>query len=158
MLRSENAGKTCDLVADGVGFNSDWLRKWREFFQPVTKQNFCHVMGLLCAGQKLDTFDPGCLRISRKGLAGYLTPISHFIHQNPITNAVRFFKRIRSLIVNKFLFVLYFNWRADAIRLAADVTRLALEMLFVLTVGPKAQLALCEEVPLPNGEQQKGMR
>ncbi|XP_066030863.1 DDB1- and CUL4-associated factor 1-like [Pocillopora verrucosa] len=36
--------------------------------------------------------------------------------------------------------------RADAIRLAADVTRLALEMLFVLTVGPKAQMALCEEV------------
>ena len=90
MLRSENAGKTCDLVADGVGFNSDWLRKWREFFQPVTKQNFCHVMGLLCAGQKLDTFDPGCLKISRKGLVGYLTTISHFIHQNLITNPVRF--------------------------------------------------------------------
>jgi len=48
--------------------------------------------------------------------------------------------------------------RADAIRLAADVTRLALEMLFVLTVSPKAQLALCEEVQLPTGEQQKGMR
>lgn len=43
-------------------------------------------------------------------------------------------------------------------RLAADVTRLALEMLFVLTVVPKAQLALCEEVQLPSGEQQKGMR
>ena len=48
--------------------------------------------------------------------------------------------------------------RADAIRLAADVTRLALEMLFVLTVGPKAQMALCEEVQLPSGEKQKGMR
>ena len=48
--------------------------------------------------------------------------------------------------------------RADAIRLAADVTRPALEMLFVLTVGPKAQMALCEEVQLPSGEQQKGMR
>ena len=48
--------------------------------------------------------------------------------------------------------------RADAIRLAADVTRLALEMLFVLKVGPKAQMALCEEVQLPSGEQQKGMR
>ena len=48
--------------------------------------------------------------------------------------------------------------RADDIRLAADVTRLALEMLFVLTVGPKAQMALCEEVQLPSGEQQKGMR
>ena len=43
-------------------------------------------------------------------------------------------------------------------RLAADVIRLALEMLFVLTVVPKAQLALCEEVQLPSGEQQKGMR
>ena len=48
--------------------------------------------------------------------------------------------------------------RTDAMRLAADVTRLALEMLFVLTVVPKAQLALCEEVQLPSGEQQKGMR
>ena len=48
--------------------------------------------------------------------------------------------------------------RADAIRLAADATRLALEMLFVLTVGPKAQMALCEEVQLPSGGQQKGMR
>ena len=48
--------------------------------------------------------------------------------------------------------------RADAIRLPADVTRLALEMLFVLTVGPKAQMALCAEVQLPSGEQQKGMR
>ena len=47
--------------------------------------------------------------------------------------------------------------RADAIRLAADVTRLALEMLFVLTVGPKAQMALCEEVQLPSGEQHKRM-
>ena len=28
----------------------------------------------------------------------------------------------------------------------------------MLTVGPKAQLALCEEVQLPSGEQQKGMR
>ena len=43
-------------------------------------------------------------------------------------------------------------------RLAADVTRLVLEMLVVLTVVPKAQLALCEEVQLPTGEQQKGMR
>lgn len=48
--------------------------------------------------------------------------------------------------------------RTDAMRLAADVTRLALEMLFVLTVVPKAQLALCEEIQLPSGEQQKGMR
>ena len=48
--------------------------------------------------------------------------------------------------------------RTDAMRLAADVTRLALEMLFVLTVVPKAQLALCEEVQLPSGELQKGMR
>lgn len=48
--------------------------------------------------------------------------------------------------------------RADAIRLAADVTRLVLEMLFVLTVGPRAQMALCEEVQLPSREQQKGMR
>ena len=57
-----------------------------------------------------------------------------------------------------FCYSLLFNRRADAIRLAADVTRLALEMLFVLTVSPKAQLALCEEVQLPTGEQQKGMR
>lgn len=48
--------------------------------------------------------------------------------------------------------------RADAVRLAADVTRMALEVLFVLTVGPKALLALCEEIQLPSGEQQKGMR
>lgn len=51
-----------------------------------------------------------------------------------------------------------FSLRTDVMRLAADVTRLALEMLFVLTVVPKAQLALCEEVQLPSGEQQKGMR
>ena len=157
MLRSENAGKTCDLVADGVGFNSDWLRKWREIFQPVTKQNCYHVVGLLCVGQKLYTFDPGCLKISAKGLVGYLTTTSS-LSTKSLVQTLRIFKRIRSLMVNKLLFVLYFNWRADAIRLAADVTRLALEMLFVLTVGPKAQLALCEEVPLPNGEQQKGMR
>ena len=50
------------------------------------------------------------------------------------------------------------NSRADAMRLAADVTRLALEVLFVLSVGPKAQLALCEEIQLPSGEQQTGMR
>ena len=42
--------------------------------------------------------------------------------------------------------------------MAADVTRMALEVLFVLTVGPKAQLALCEEIQLPSGEHQKGMR
>ncbi|XP_067026012.1 DDB1- and CUL4-associated factor 1-like isoform X1 [Acropora muricata] len=48
--------------------------------------------------------------------------------------------------------------RADAIRLAADVTRLALEVLFVLSVGPKAQHALCEEIQLPSGEPQTGMR
>ena len=48
--------------------------------------------------------------------------------------------------------------RADAIRLAADVTRRTLKMLFVLTVGPKAHMALCEEVKLPSGERQKGMR
>lgn len=53
---------------------------------------------------------------------------------------------------------LFFSCRADAIRLAADVTRLALEMLFVLTVGHKAQVALCEEIQLPSGEQQRGMR
>ena len=38
------------------------------------------------------------------------------------------------------------------------MTRLALDMLFVLTVSPKAQLALCEEIQLPSGEHQKGMR
>ena len=43
-------------------------------------------------------------------------------------------------------------------RLAADVTRLVLEVLFVLSVGPKAQLALCEEIELPSGEQQTGVR
>ena len=90
MLRSEIAGKTCDLVADGVSFNFDWLRKWREIFQPITKQKCYHVVGLLCAGQKLHTFDPGCLKISSKGLTGYLTTTSHFIHQNLITNLVRF--------------------------------------------------------------------
>ena len=37
-------------------------------------------------------------------------------------------------------------------RLAADVTRLALDVLFVLSVGLKAQLALCEEIQLPSGE------
>ena len=38
------------------------------------------------------------------------------------------------------------------------MTRLALEMLFVFIVGPKAQIALCEEVQPPSGEQQKGMK
>ena len=90
MLRSENAGKTCDLVADGVGFNSDWLRKWREIFQPITKQKCYHVVGLLCAGQKLHTFDPGFLKISAKGLVGYLTITSQFIHQNLTTNPANF--------------------------------------------------------------------
>ena len=90
MLRSENAGKTCDLVADGVGSNSDWLRKWREIFQPITKQKCYHVVGLLCAGQKLHTFVSGCLKTSSKGLTGYLTTTSHFIHENLITNPVRF--------------------------------------------------------------------
>ena len=45
---------------------------------------------MLCAGRKLYIFVSGCLKISGKGRAGYLTPISHFIHQNLITNAVRF--------------------------------------------------------------------
>lgn len=90
MLRSENAGKTCDLVADGVGFNSDWLRKWREIFQPITKKNYYHEMGLLCAGKKLHTFDPGYLKISRKGRAGYLTTTSQFINQNLTTNPANF--------------------------------------------------------------------
>ena len=43
----------------------------------------------------------------------------------------------------------------DDIRLA---TRLALEVLLVLSFDPKAQLALCEEIELPLGEQQTGMR
>ena len=90
MLRSEIAGKTCDLVADGVSFNSDWLRKWREIFQPITKQKCYHVVGLLCAGQKLHTFDPGCLKISEKRLVGYLTTTSQFIHQNLTTNPASF--------------------------------------------------------------------
>ena len=50
------------------------------------------------------------------------------------------------------------NSRADAVRFAVDVTRLALEVLFVLSVGPKAQLALCEEIQLPSGQQQTGVR
>lgn len=77
-------------MADGVGFNSDWLRKEREIFQPITKQNCYHVVGLICAEQKLYIFVPGCLKISRKGRADYVTTISHFIHQNLITNPVRF--------------------------------------------------------------------
>ena len=90
MLRSEIAGKTCDLVADGVSFNFDWLRKWREIFQPITKQNCYHLVGLLCVGQKLYIFVPGCLKISRKGLVGYLTTTSQFIHQKLSTNPANF--------------------------------------------------------------------
>ncbi|XP_015776035.1 PREDICTED: protein VPRBP-like isoform X3 [Acropora digitifera] len=47
--------------------------------------------------------------------------------------------------------------RVDDIRLATDITGLALEVLFVLSVDPKAQLALCEEVQLPSGERQTGV-
>ncbi|XP_015778205.1 PREDICTED: protein VPRBP-like isoform X2 [Acropora digitifera] len=47
---------------------------------------------------------------------------------------------------------------ADDIRLAADVTHLALEVLFVSSVGSKAQLALCEKIQLSSGGQQTGMR
>ena len=65
------------------------------------------------------------------------------------------FRYVFLLCLDSFFFS---HVRTDAMRLAADVTRLALEMLFVLTVVPKAQLALCEEVQLPSGEQQKGMR
>ncbi|XP_044182519.1 DDB1- and CUL4-associated factor 1-like isoform X2 [Acropora millepora] len=43
------------------------------------------------------------------------------------------------------------------LNLAADVTRLALEVLFVLSVGPKAQLGLCKKIQLPSGEQQTGV-
>ena len=50
------------------------------------------------------------------------------------------------------------NSRADNIRLAVDATRLALEVLLVLSVSPKAQLALCEEIQLSSGKQQMGMR
>ena len=50
------------------------------------------------------------------------------------------------------------NLRVDDIRLAADITRLALEVLFVLSVDPNAQLAFCEEIQLPSGESQTGVR
>ncbi|XP_074608970.1 DDB1- and CUL4-associated factor 1-like isoform X1 [Acropora palmata] len=43
------------------------------------------------------------------------------------------------------------------IRLAVDATRLALEVLLVVSVSPKAQLALCEEIQLLSGKQQIGM-
>ena len=76
---------------------------------------------------------------------------------NISTNIFVHSKRINSSLILS-IPVSLLHSRADAIRLAADVTRLALEMLFVLTVGPKAQMALCEEVQLPSGEQQKGMR
>ena len=32
----ENA---CDQVAIGIGLTSDWLRRWREFFKPITKRS-----------------------------------------------------------------------------------------------------------------------
>ena len=32
----ENA---CDQVAIGFGFASDWLSKWREFYQPITERS-----------------------------------------------------------------------------------------------------------------------
>jgi HIV-1 Vpr-binding protein len=48
------------------------------------------------------------------------------------------------------------DWRGYSCR--GDVTRLALETLFVLTVFPKAKLALCEQITLPSGESESGMR
>ena len=56
------------------------------------------------------------------------------------------------------IFVFGLNSRETNIRLAVDATRLALEVLLVLSVSPKAQLALCEEIQLSSGEQQMGMR
>ena len=32
----ENA---CDQVVIGFGFASDWLRRWREFFKPITERS-----------------------------------------------------------------------------------------------------------------------
>ena len=32
----ENA---CEQVAIGFGFTSDWSRKWREIFEPITEQS-----------------------------------------------------------------------------------------------------------------------
>ena len=38
MQPSQSAGKLA-RVSFGFGFTSDWLKKWREFFKPITKSN-----------------------------------------------------------------------------------------------------------------------
>ncbi|XP_032243093.2 DDB1- and CUL4-associated factor 1 [Nematostella vectensis] len=48
------------------------------------------------------------------------------------------------------------DWRGYSCR--SDVTRLALEILAVLTVSPIAMEALCDQIQLPSGESQTGMR
>lgn len=48
------------------------------------------------------------------------------------------------------------DWRGYSCR--SDVTRLALETLYVLTVFPKAKLAMCEQITVPSGESESGLR
>ena len=67
------------------------------------------------------------------------------------------------IVCRKFFVITIFlcfdlNLRVDDIRLATDITGLALEVLFVLSLDPKAQLALCEEIQLLSGERQTGVR
>ena len=31
--------KACDQVAIGLGFASDWLSRWREFYKPITERS-----------------------------------------------------------------------------------------------------------------------
>ena len=57
------------------------------------------------------------------------------------------------------LISLSFNWSEVNIHLAKDATRVALEVLLILSVSPKAQLVLCEEIQLLLADQlQMGMR
>ena len=37
--RHEARENVCERVTIGFGFSSDWLRKWREFFKPITERN-----------------------------------------------------------------------------------------------------------------------
>ncbi|XP_067023771.1 DDB1- and CUL4-associated factor 1-like [Acropora muricata] len=84
-------------------------------------------------------------------------PVTHHWEPTEMMNKFRGFTVLLQLIS------LTSDWvvpsdSADDIRFAADVTHLALEVLFVSSVGSKAQLALCEKIQLSSGGQQTGMR
>jgi len=35
MELTQSAGNVCERVTIGVGFTSDWMKKWREFLKPI---------------------------------------------------------------------------------------------------------------------------